>query len=67
VELKERNAKVIDVEKNGEFLSVEYTREDGQRVIGMFKRFGWETAPREIIAEVNSALRQGPIATAGLR
>lgn len=67
MELEERKAKVIDVENNGEFLSVEYLREDGQRVIGMFKRFGWEQAPREVIAEVNSALRQGPIQTAGLR
>jgi hypothetical protein len=67
MELEERKAKVIDVENNGEFLSVEYIREDGQRVIGMFKRFGWDEAPREVIAEVNLALRQGPIQTAGLR
>jgi hypothetical protein len=67
VELKERNIKLFSIDKDGEYMSIEYTKEDGQRVIGMFKRFGWKQAPKEIIAEVNSALRQGPIATAGLR
>ena len=67
MKLNERNAKVAKVEYDGEYISVEYTREDGQRVIGMFKRFGWEQAPKEVIAEVNDSLSRGPIAMAGFR
>ena len=67
MELNERNIKLYSEEKDGEYISVEYTREDGQRVIGMFKRFGWKQGPREVVAEVNDALRGGYIATSGFR
>jgi hypothetical protein len=67
MELNERNIKLYIQEKDGAYISVEYTREDGQRVIGMFKRFGWEQAPREVVAEVNDALNGGYIATSGFR
>jgi hypothetical protein len=67
MELNKRNAKVAKVEYNGEYLVVEYTREDGQRVIGDFKRIGWRQAPREVIADVNDSLSRGPIAMAGFR
>ena len=62
---KKRKAKVVKVEYNGEYLVVEYTTEDGQSVIGDFKRIGWTQAPREVVAEVNEALSRGPIAMAG--
>jgi hypothetical protein len=65
MDLNERNIKLYSEEKDGEYISVEYTREDGQRVIGDFKRIGWTQAPREVVAEVNEALRRGPIAMAG--
>ena len=65
MDLSERNIKLNSEEKDGEYISVEYTREDGQRVIGDFKRIGWTQAPKEVIAEVNDALSRGPIAMAG--
>ena len=54
--LKERNAKVYDYEDDGDYLSVEFTRENGERVIGCYKRVGWSHGPAEFNADIERRL-----------
>lgn len=60
MDLKERKAKVVSMDKDGESLSVEWTRENGERVIGMFSLFGWRRAPTAEYARFHEAQANGP-------
>ena len=42
---KFRRPRVSGWEDDGCYITVEYTQENGERVRGIFKRFGWEKAP----------------------
>ncbi len=54
--------RVLDIEKNGEYVRVQFVRDDGQIAIGEYKRFGWARPPKEIAAEFNAVLSRPPIA-----
>lgn len=60
MDLKERKAKVVGLEEDGKYLSVEWTRENGERVIGSFKLFGWDRAPEAEYARFHEAQANGP-------
>jgi hypothetical protein len=62
---KARKAKIVYWESDGEFIDVIYTQEDGQRVQATFERVGWRQPPAEVLANVNRALKNGPIHVAG--
>jgi hypothetical protein len=43
--LKKHQPVVTDMNFNGEFVTVEFTRHNGERVIGTYKLTGWDWAP----------------------
>jgi hypothetical protein len=43
--VKKHQPVVTDISFNGEFVHVEFTRNNGERVIGIYKRAGWDWAP----------------------
>ncbi len=59
MELKDRNAIVTAVKKDGDFIDVEWTMEDGQRVEATFKLSGWQRAPRAVAKLVTEAFSGG--------
>jgi hypothetical protein len=54
--------RVVRIHDNGEYIDVQYVRDDGEVVIGMFQRFGWVKAPQSIVDDVNERLRR-PVET----
>jgi hypothetical protein len=64
---KFRRPRVSGWEKDGLFIAVEYTQENGERVRGVFERVGWERPPGSVLAKVKSALKSGPIHIIGSR
>ena len=53
--------RVTNIEKNGEFVDVRFTRDDGEVVTGMYKLVGWRHPPRDVYDEVTAALRSPPV------
>lgn len=49
--------RVIAIEDDGKYMDVQYVRENGEVVIGVFKRIGWALAPAEILNDVIKRLR----------
>lgn len=64
---KERKARIELWEEDGEYIRVTFTREDGQRVCGMYHRFGWAKAPREVVEELIEMTALPPQRVVGLR
>jgi hypothetical protein len=62
---KFRRPRVSGWEEDGCYLTVEYTQENGERVRGIFKRFGWEKAPSSVNADTRRRLKNGPIHVIG--
>ena len=58
---KFRRPRVSGWEDDGCYITVEYTQENGERVRGIFKRFGWEKAPSSVNADTRRRLKNGPI------
>jgi hypothetical protein len=67
VENKDRKAKIIHWEEDGDFITVRYTQEDGQRVEGDFYRIGWSDPPKDAVERARKALSLGPSYFAGPR
>ncbi len=59
--LDARYHKVIDIEKDGEYIGVQFVREDGEIVIGEYRRIGWSWAPSKNRAELVEMLSSPPI------
>ncbi len=64
---KFRRPRITHWERDGEYISVTYTQEDGQRVIANFQRVVWRRPPREVLQAVNEALSKGPLLMYGNR
>lgn len=64
---KWRRARIVRWENDGEYISVWYTNKDGERVSGMYERFGWNQAPSGVVAKVMKALSRGPRHVVGSR
>lgn len=62
---KDRKARIVYWENDGEFIRVAYTQEDGQRVTASFHRMGWRKPPSEVLSKVIDILRLGPRAAIG--
>ena len=58
---KFRRPRVSKWEKDGRFISVEYTQENGERVKGVFERIGWDRPPNSLLVKFHEAMRNGPI------
>jgi|688.fasta_scaffold03299_42 hypothetical protein len=58
---KFRRPRVSKWEKDGRFISVEYTQENGERVKGVFERIGWDRPPNRLLVKFHEAMRNGPI------
>ena len=43
--VKQHKPKVLDVQSDGEYLAVEFTRANGERVSGKYKLWGWGKPP----------------------
>jgi hypothetical protein len=67
MENRKRKARVTHWESDGEYISVRFTREDGQRVQAAYRRIGWESPPRDVMDKVLKALASGPKYWAGRR
>src|SRR5215218_5505326 len=59
-ERKARRANAYDFENDGETVRVEYTRDDGERVIALYTRMGWARPPAALCADFDRRLNQPP-------
>jgi hypothetical protein len=50
--------RIVNIEKDGDFIDAQFVRENGEVVIGMYKRFGWRKAPKAVEDDVNQRLRR---------
>ena len=48
--------RVLEIENDGEYMDVQFVRNNGEVVIGVFKLVGWAEAPAEIHNDVNRRL-----------
>lgn len=62
-EMKRRDPKVTHAENDGEWLDVEFTRDNGERVSATYKRSNWLTGPAEVQREIQASLERGHRAT----
>ena len=56
--------RVLDIEDDGEYMTIQWQRKDGQVVSGDFKLIGWCKAPAEIDAETRAIINSPPVAIA---
>ncbi len=59
--LDARYHKVYNIEQDGDYLRFQFVREDGEIVIGCYKRIGWAWAPSEERAELVEMLSSPPV------
>ena len=59
-ERKLRRARAYGFEKDGEYLTVEFTRENGERVIAEYQRIGWARPPAELAKDIDRRLNTAP-------
>ena len=59
--LDARYHKVVKVENNGEYVVVQFVRDDGEIVSGCYERIGWAWAPSEERAELVEMLSSPPV------
>ena len=45
--LKNRDAKILDGDADGDILHVEWTTDAGETVVGIYQNLGWTTPPKE--------------------
>ena len=50
-EVKRRKPKIVGSEDNGEFFTIEFTRDDGERVVGTYQLSGWDSPPAALWEE----------------
>ena len=52
--LKNRDAKILDGDADGDILHVEWTTDDGETVVGVYENLGWTTPPmkQKLLTEV---------------
>ena len=62
---RDRKARIVYWENDGEFIRVSYTQKDGQRVTADFSRMGWRKPPSEVLSKVMDILRLGPRSAIG--
>ena len=60
-----RRARIELWEKDGDYIRVTFTREDGQRVCGLYHCFGWAKAPRGVVQDLIEMTALPPICVAG--
>lgn len=60
--LDARYNKVVKVENNGDYVVVQFVREDGEIVIGSYRRQGWSWAPSDDRAVMTEILSSPPVA-----
>ena len=53
--------KVVRVENNGDYVVVQFVREDGEVCIGEYKRIGWAWAPQAHREDVMARLQLPPV------
>lgn len=58
---KRRKATVLEVTDDGEFIYVEWIRDNGEKVHGHFKLEGWGRAPEAVTRRTLEALARGPV------
>ena len=54
---------VTAIEKDGDDIDAQYAREDGEVLIGCYKRIGWKAAPQAVKNDINERLRLPPSMT----
>lgn len=53
-------ATVKSIENDGEYLTVRFTRADGQQVEAYYRLGGWNVAPKEVLAAAMEIARTPP-------
>jgi hypothetical protein len=61
-ERKLRCPRAFGFEKDGEYLSVEFNRENGERVIAEYRRIGWARPPADLARDLIRRLNTVPVA-----
>jgi hypothetical protein len=47
--VEKHQPRVVDIQENGEFVTVQFIRSNGERVTAVYQRFGWNSAPRKLV------------------
>jgi Cu/Ag efflux protein CusF len=59
--MTDRRNIVTAIENDGDHISAQFVRENGELVVGIYKRFGWDTAPKAVRDDINERLRLPPL------
>jgi hypothetical protein len=51
---------VVEREKDGEYITVEWTDKNGERVVGVYKFLVWKAAPPGVLAEIRRIIGRAP-------
>lgn len=65
--VRRHQAKVVAVENDGKYVTVEYTQENGERVIAGFKRFMWARPPAAVLKKLHEDDANPPVSWIGSR
>ena len=64
---KDKRNIVINIDKNGEYLSVQFVRDNGEVAIGVYELFGWRLTPSDEREEFEKIIRSPPQKLIGKR
>lgn len=51
--------KVLRDEDDGEYLRAEFVRDNGERVVGIYKRIGWSQPPQAAFEDLQQRMSRG--------
>lgn len=57
---KDKRNKVIEIDRNGDVLAVQFVRDDGSIAVGFYERFGWKLVPPDLADEWDKEITAAP-------
>jgi hypothetical protein len=66
-ELKRFRGKVLAYENDGQYVRLEFNRDNGERVIAEYELVGWSRPPAVLAAELDRRLNMPPVTVVSSR
>jgi hypothetical protein len=64
---KSNKPKVLEIDGDGLFATIEFTQENGERVTALFRISAWRKPPKEALDRTKIILSRGYLSMAGAR
>ena len=63
--VSDRKPRIVRWDDSDDTVRIRFTRADGQRVEGMYHRFGWSQPPVDVLWKIHEAQKNGYVETIG--